>query len=151
MKLIVVGATGFVAREVIRQSLLMREVTSVIALSRKPITIGSSAESSKLKTVIVDDYDCYPEEVKKEFADANACIWYLLHLRLLHNWAVLTNITPSKSKSFDFVEVRRVCQESTLAGLKAMHEASQSRPFRFVYMSGIGAERDQTKTSDFMA
>ncbi|KPM36032.1 Succinate-semialdehyde dehydrogenase [NADP(+)] [Neonectria ditissima] len=137
MKLIVAGATGFVATEVIRQSLLMREVTSVIALSRKPISLDSSAGSSKLKTVIVKDYDFYPEDVRKEFADANACIWTVA-------------ITPSKSKSFEFAEVKRVCQDAPLAGLKAMHEASPSRPFRFVYMSGFTAERDQTKTPDFM-
>ena len=84
MKLIVAGANGFVASEVIRQSLLMREVTSVIALSRQPVSVGSGAGSSKLKTVIVKDYDFYPDDVKKEFADANACIWYALFGGGLH-------------------------------------------------------------------
>ncbi|KAK7430743.1 hypothetical protein QQZ08_002787 [Neonectria magnoliae] len=137
MKLIVAGANGFAATEVIRQSLLLREVTSVVALSRQPISVGSSAGSSKLKTVIVKNYDSYPDDIRKEFADANACIWTVA-------------VTPSKSKALDFAEVRRVCQEFPLAGLKAMHEASPARPFRFLYMSGFTAERDQTKTPDFM-
>ena len=64
-------------------------------------------------------------------------------------------ITPSKSRGLDFGEVRRVCQDYTLAGLQAMFEArgeggSGVTPFRFMYMSGTAAERDQNKTPSFM-
>ena len=72
-------------------------------------------------------------------------------------------ITPRKSKNFDFEIVRRVCQDCTLAGLKAMLESrtsgSSSRsssenpssaPFRFMYMSGAATERDQSKTPSYM-
>lgn len=75
MKLIVAGGTGLVATEVIRQSLQMREITSVIALARKPVQIDG-IESSKLKSVIISDYGEYPDHVKAEFAGADACIWY---------------------------------------------------------------------------
>ena len=75
MKLIVAGATGFVGSEVIRQSLRSREITSIVALSRKPINVDLGTESAKLKNVVVKDYTSYPDEVKKEFAGANACIW----------------------------------------------------------------------------
>jgi hypothetical protein len=43
----------------------------------------------------------------------------------------------------------RVCQSSTMVGLRTIHEAGMGKPFRFVYMSGIAAERDQTKTPSF--
>jgi len=66
-------------------------------------------------------------------------------------------ITPTKSRGFEFDEVRRVCQEHTLAGLQAMLEArgeggnqKMPQPFRFMYMSGTAAERDQSKTPSFM-
>jgi hypothetical protein len=36
-----------------------------------------------------------------------------------------------------------------MVGLRAMHEAGMGKPFRFFYMSGIAAERDQTKTPSF--
>jgi hypothetical protein len=58
-------------------------------------------------------------------------------------------ITPSKSTTYPFDEVTRVCQTSTLAALHAMHSASVGRPFRFLYMSGTAAERDQSKTPAF--
>ncbi|KAF7563554.1 hypothetical protein G7046_g565 [Stylonectria norvegica] len=137
MKLIIAGANGFVASEVIRQSLRSREITSVVALSRQPVVLEAGAQSAKLKTVIVEDYETYSDDVKKELAGANACIWTIA-------------ITPSKSKSFAFSEVKRICQDSTIAGFKAIHASGTSRPFRFIYMSGIGAERDQTKTPDWM-
>ncbi|KAI1454778.1 NAD(P)-binding protein [Annulohypoxylon moriforme] len=140
MKLIVSGATGFVAREVIRQSLSRSEITSVVALARKPVSVpeklADDADPSKLKSVVVKDYGDYPEEVKKEFAGALACIWTVA-------------ITPSKSKMYDFEEVKRICQTCTLAGFNAIYDSGIAKPFRFLYMSGVAAERDQTKTPQF--
>ncbi|KAI8625513.1 NAD(P)-binding protein [Xylariaceae sp. FL1651] len=141
MKLIVTGATGFVGREVIRQSLSRPEITAVIALARSPVAVSEKlpvgGDPSKLKSVVIQDYEVYSDEVKKEFSGAGACIWTVA-------------ITPSKSKSYEFDEVKRVCQLSTIAGLRAMHEAGLATPFRFLYMSGAAAERDQAKTPKYM-
>lgn len=43
---------------------------------------------------------------------------------------------PAKSWSMDFIEVKRVCQDCTFAGFKAIYEAGPARPFRFLYFSG---------------
>jgi len=143
MQLIVAGASGFVATEVIRQSLYLPKITSVIALARRPIAapdnLGAGADPSKLRSVSIKEYDEYPDDVKEQFAKADACIWTIA-------------VTPSKSRSMDLKEVRRICHDYTLIGLKAMVEArrSTSTTFRFMYMSGIAAERDQTKTPSFM-
>lgn len=59
-------------------------------------------------------------------------------------------ITPTKSKMYDFKDVVRICQAGTIEALKAMYEAGVSKPFRFLYMAGMGTERDQTKTPDWM-
>ena len=79
MKLIVTGATGFVGKEVIRQSLGRKEITSVVAVARKPVPVPGDlpdgADVSKLHSVVISDYMEYSDEVKKEFAGANACIW----------------------------------------------------------------------------
>jgi uncharacterized protein YbjT (DUF2867 family) len=74
MKLIVAGGTGLLATEVIRQSLQLPEITSVLALARKQVKV-EGVDSSKLKSVIIEDYSNYPEHVKAEFAGADACIW----------------------------------------------------------------------------
>jgi hypothetical protein len=60
-------------------------------------------------------------------------------------------VTPSKSKLLDFKDVRRICLDYTLIGLKAMTEKrTTSSTFRFMYLSGHASERDQTKTPRFM-
>ncbi|CAK7225287.1 hypothetical protein SCUCBS95973_005813 [Sporothrix curviconia] len=142
MKLIIAGATGYVATELIRQSLRRPDVTSVVALARKTVAAPADvagANAAKLTSVVVKDYETGPyddEATRKALAGADACIWTVA-------------ITPSKSSAYPFKEVRRICQSSTLAGLRAIHGAGSNRPFRFLYMSGIAAERDQTKKPPF--
>jgi uncharacterized protein YbjT (DUF2867 family) len=75
MNLIVAGATGLVGTEVIRQSMQISQVTHVIALSRKPVQVEDDIDSSKLKSVLISDYEECPDHVKAEFAGADACIW----------------------------------------------------------------------------
>ena len=66
-------------------------------------------------------------------------------------------ITPSKSRGLPFDEVRRVCLDYTVAGLQAIFQAQDegrthdSKPLRFLYMSGSAAERDQSKRPTMMA
>lgn len=80
MKLVVSGATGFVATEVIRQSLSIPAITSVIALARRPVGVpdhlDADADTSKLHSVVLEDFAHYPEEVRRQLAGADACIWY---------------------------------------------------------------------------
>jgi uncharacterized protein YbjT (DUF2867 family) len=81
MKLIVTGATGLVGTEVIRQSLKNPKITSVIALSRRPVTVpgndGEDLNTDKLKSLVLKDFTHYPDDDKAQLADADACIWYL--------------------------------------------------------------------------
>lgn len=73
MKLIIVGATGFVGTEILRQSLLRKDITSVVAVTRR--ALSPSSASPKLQNVVVKDYDQYNDEAKTAFKDANGCIW----------------------------------------------------------------------------
>jgi hypothetical protein len=81
MQLIIAGASGFLATEVIRQALSLPAITSIIALARRPIVapdeyyLDQPCDTSKLKSVVVKNYDEYPDEVKKELGEAGACIW----------------------------------------------------------------------------
>lgn len=81
MKLVVAGASGFVAKEVIRQSLSIPKITSVVAIARRPISappdLGQSADASKLHSVVVDNYDTYSDDVSGQLTGADACIWYI--------------------------------------------------------------------------
>lgn len=79
MKLLIVGANGFVAKEVIRQSLRVSAIDSVLAISRSTTVVPNNpypgSNLSKFRSLVVEDYDVYSDETKAEFADADACIW----------------------------------------------------------------------------
>lgn len=78
MKLIVAGASGLVATEVLRQSLRHKDIKTVVALARKSVAAPpgtSESDATKLRSVIIADYETYPDDVRKEFVDADACIW----------------------------------------------------------------------------
>ncbi|WP_394830007.1 hypothetical protein LVJ94_26220 [Pendulispora rubella] len=139
MKLIVAGSTGFVGTEVIRQALANPAVTSIAALARRVTTVpqstGPGADTTKLTSVVCEDFERYPERVTRELAGADACIW-------------LIGVTPSHLKKMPWQEVRKICLDYTVAGLAAsaqLPRAPASKPFRFLYVSGANAERDPRK------
>lgn len=139
MKVIVAGATGYVATEVIRQALSNKGITSLVALARRetsiPPNVASDADTTKFKSVVCDDFSNYPESIKGDLARADAVIW-------------LIAITPSKSKTRSWDEVRKVCLDYTVTGIETLSQLSGDRstgPMRFIYTSGDRAERDPDK------
>ncbi|KAM3523526.1 hypothetical protein NHJ13051_005032 [Beauveria bassiana] len=139
MKLIVVGATGLIGTEVIRQALSHKSVTSVVALGRRPTpppeSVPAGPELEKFQSVTLEDFTNYTEHVKSQLSGADACIWLLA-------------ITPTASKTMDFEAVKRVCVDYVMKGfdtLKQLPRPQSGKPLRFVYASGAKAERDQTK------
>lgn len=79
MKLVVVGGTGLVATELIRQSLKAPEINSLVALARRPVQLDADASNaSKFQSVVVRGYVHYEDSVKGVLAGADACIWYVI-------------------------------------------------------------------------
>ncbi|PVH92936.1 hypothetical protein DM02DRAFT_259013, partial [Periconia macrospinosa] len=136
MKLIIVGATGFLGTELLRQALARSDVTSIVAVTRRALPASKEGNNGqgKVTNVVVKDYDVYDETAKRAFRGAEGCIWTIA-------------ITPRRSTSFPWDEVVRICQTSTLVGLRTMVESEPANPFRFVYVSGAAGERDPTKKS----
>lgn len=64
------------ATEIIRQSLLTPKITSLVVLSRRPITVPNNTDASKLKQVLIKYYEHYSDDVRTQLAGADACIWY---------------------------------------------------------------------------
>ncbi|KAL9637101.1 MAG: hypothetical protein Q9164_002408 [Protoblastenia rupestris] len=133
MKIILAGSTGFIGREVLEQCLQTSSITAIIALSRRDLPLSAS-NNSKLKVVIMDDFLCYPESVLIEIKGAEACIWCL-----------------GKAWMPDNDSARKVCIDYTIAAAKAFTPSSPSddgncKKFRFIYLSGGAAERDQTRS-----
>lgn len=125
MKLILTGSTGFIGAEVLRQCLNNPSISSIIALSRRPLPVTDP----KLKTVIVEDFTNYSPSVLKELEGAEACIWTL--------GVKTVNAEIQKKVTLDY----------TLAALNAFSSlSSPKQPLRFIFTSGILAVREQSKT-----
>lgn len=75
MKVVVAGASGYVASEVIRQAVSSPSITSVVALARRQVSAPAGTDKSKFESVIIQDYGFYSDEAKNALKGANACIW----------------------------------------------------------------------------
>ncbi|KAJ5723995.1 hypothetical protein N7488_002030 [Penicillium malachiteum] len=126
MKVILTGSTGFIGNEVLQLCLQHPSITSIVALSRRDLP-----QHDKLKVAIVNDFLSYPDTVREDIKGADACIWTL-------------GMIPSKVPKNDVASTRRVSIEYTLTAARVFEECGQ-KPFRFIYVSGAGAERDQEK------
>jgi nucleoside-diphosphate-sugar epimerase len=74
MKIILTGSTGFIGSEVLTQCLANPSITSIIALSRRKLPDSISSDP-KLKTVTLDDFTTYTDEVLQRCLGAEACVW----------------------------------------------------------------------------
>ncbi|KAI2462718.1 hypothetical protein F4781DRAFT_438240 [Annulohypoxylon bovei var. microspora] len=137
MKLIIAGSTGFVGTEIIRQALSHPGVTSVVAFGRReapvPDNMGPNADVAKLKSVVCDDFENYPESVKQELAGADACIWTIA-------------VTPAQLKTLGWEQACKICRDYAIKGIETItqlpRDDGEKKPFRFVYISGASSVRD---------
>jgi hypothetical protein len=151
MKLIIAGSNGFVATEIIRQTIHNPSITSIIALARRETAVPQDAgvDAAKLKSVVCVDFSNYSEDVKKELAGADGCIWYEMSiLCAVCPTAKQTSrtiaVTAPNLKTMPFEDVEKICFDYTATGIENMSPLA-SKLFRFLYISGFNGERDQTK------
>lgn len=158
MKVILTGSTGFIGREVLEQCLQNTRITSVIALSRRELS-SALTNNPKLKVLIMEDFLSYPPSVLQEIRDAEACIWYFPYHSTKGDEILTRNERAlGKARMPDNETNKRVSIEYTLAAARAFREsfasqqqgAANNAKFRFIYLSGGGAERDQTKALWFL-
>ncbi len=69
MKVILLGSTGFIGKEVLNSCLTNPAITSIIALSRRDLPVNF-----KLTVVIVEDFNQYPGSVLEQLKGVDACI-----------------------------------------------------------------------------
>jgi nucleoside-diphosphate-sugar epimerase len=138
MKLVIGGSTGFVGVELVRQALLNPAITSVIALSRRetPIPPEAGPDSTKLRSLVCDNFESYSDRIKKELEDADACIWTIA-------------VTPSKLKTVPFEETCKISRDYAITAIQTLASLrhNQDGPLRFIYMSGHFAPRNRAEVA----
>lgn len=74
MKVILAGSTGFIGREVLEQCIQHPSVTSIVALSRRPLP-EPAASHPKVEVVVEEDFTSYSPSTLQAIQGAGACIW----------------------------------------------------------------------------
>lgn len=125
MHLILTGATGTCGSAALQYCLREPAITRISILSRRPVLQAQGHE--KAHVVIQEDFEKYPQETLEQLKGAQACIWAL--------GISQTEVTKE--------QYTKITYDYTMAAAKAF--GTLSSPFKFVYVSGEGA--DQTEAS----
>ncbi|KAJ7170496.1 hypothetical protein C8R43DRAFT_1120920 [Mycena crocata] len=124
MKFVLTGATGFVGGEVLAQCRRNPAISSIVVLTRRPLPEPIAADN-KVQAIIMDDFKTYSDQVAHQLADADACIWAI----------GARAAVPEVEIDYPLALARAIIRTRT----------PQQKPFRYIYCSGILAERDQSK------
>jgi uncharacterized protein YbjT (DUF2867 family) len=72
-QLLITGVTGRIGSQVLAQALRLSSVSSVIALSRRPLP--DLVRHSRLEVVVLGDFTSYSADVIAKLSKADGCIW----------------------------------------------------------------------------
>jgi nucleoside-diphosphate-sugar epimerase len=75
MKVILTGVTGFIGSEILTQCQQDPTITSIIALTRRPLS-ETISKDPKVEAIVMEDFNTYSDEVVEKMEGADACIWY---------------------------------------------------------------------------
>ncbi|KAJ7623168.1 hypothetical protein FB45DRAFT_97536 [Roridomyces roridus] len=125
MKYILTGSTGFVGSEVLAQLCRRSTVSSIVVLTRRPLPESTRADP-KIQSIVMKDFNVYTDDVVEKIAGADACIWAL----------GARAVVPEVEIDYPLALARAVLST----------RAPGSKPFRYIYCSGMFAERDQSKS-----
>jgi nucleoside-diphosphate-sugar epimerase len=76
MKVVLTGVTGFIGSEVLTQCRADTTITSIIALSRRPLS-EDITKDPQVEVIIMEDFTTYSKKVVEQLEGADACIWYM--------------------------------------------------------------------------
>ncbi|TDL15951.1 hypothetical protein BD410DRAFT_795883 [Rickenella mellea] len=123
MKLILTGATGAAGLEILRAAI----ADTVTILSRRALP-ASIQPSPKAHVITHGDFASYPPSLLDQIRDHDACIWALgksANGMTEADYAVLTHDFPV----------------AAITAFKSVGMGTTEMPFRFVYVSGEGADQ----------
>ncbi|KAG9255760.1 uncharacterized protein F5Z01DRAFT_557051 [Emericellopsis atlantica] len=122
MKVLIAGATGGIGSQALRQSLAHPRITKVVTFTRRSLSL----EHPKLESILIKNFEEWPEHVLSQHADAAGIIWCIG--------------SYSGDEKLDF--------EYSVAFMEAMVQVLDAKkrdaPFRYVHLSGKFVRQDQS-------
>jgi len=151
MKIVLTGSTGFIGTEILTQAIAHNYVTHVYVLTRRPLAPQFSHK--KVTQLLHEDFEIYPDPLLERLREEGvcACIWALggkvNHFKTIDE-ARKTGVNyPAAAAEVFAKELAPALKPFEGYGKTgARPKPGEGRfPFRFVFVSGWGAEQDQFK------
>lgn len=137
MHVILTGATGLVGSAVLDAMIKTKDITKISILSRRPVNMADNAKDPRINVILQSDFDKYDSAVLQQLQGAKGCVWAL-------------GISQTKVDADAYVKITK---DYALTAAKAFATLSDSEtePFRFVYVSGLGATQSPGRFSPIFA
>ncbi|KAI2488403.1 NADH-flavin reductase [Pyrenophora tritici-repentis] len=132
MKVLVVGATGAIGNTLLNHCLRRPEITSVVAIARRPVP---SSDNEKLSSIIIPDFDALPgpeDATWTQMADADALIW------------AMGSYTFDEDVNYAYP----IAFQSALS--KRLARNGNTEKFKWILLGGAFTEPDQTRFLYFL-
>ncbi|KAK3711108.1 hypothetical protein LTR37_009895 [Vermiconidia calcicola] len=120
MKIILTGSTGWIGSSVLARCIAHPSITSIVALTRRPLPDSATTKAPKLHNIVHEDFLNYSDTVISQLRGAEACIWVLG--------------SPSSGKTVHVDYTTSAVNMLLTSIVPSMPTAG--KPFRFVYTSG---------------
>jgi len=140
MKVLVVGATGAIGSTILQHVLQRKQITQVIALTRKPLSEDVTSNDRKLETIIIDDsgnLDQVPEETWEKLQDADALIW------AMGTYTLDENVNLKYPLAFQGHLAKKISSSSK-------HYGRPKGKLKFILLGGAFVEPDQSRWLYFL-
>lgn len=133
MKIILTGATGGIGSALLHHCLIHPSITSVVALTRKPLPFSDP----KLEVILINNFEFIEEGVFNRISDADALLW------------CMGTSTVNAKVNIEYPIAFR--QSLMKAQRKHQSQRQSQKPFQYIHLSGAFVERDQDKSLWFLS
>lgn len=129
MKLVLTGVTGAAGIQIFRQAVSDAAITKITVLSRRVLPSWMDIpKNDKTEVIILNDFLNYPSDLPARLVGHDACVWAL----------------GKSSVGLSDDEYTRITYDYTMHFVNSLQEAGMKdktgEPFRFVFISGEGAD-----------
>ena len=119
------GATGTAGAAILKYALDSPTISTISVLSRRPVKLAEN--QPKAKVILHKDFESYPPELLDQLQGATGCIW----------------AQGISSRGMKEDEYAKITVDYPMAAAKAFSGLGEK--MNFVYMSGEGANMDESK------
>ena len=146
MKILLVGATGFIGTEVLKQCIAHNYIEKIYCLTRKSLDqkYFQGKRGEKVVEILHDDYEKYPDSLLRRLRDegVEGCIWALGNNKI----ESYKNLEEAQRVGINYpIQAAEAFAKELATALTPQNMPKKKFPFRFIFVSGWGAEQDSNR------